>query len=60
MIKTQIESLASPLVGTPERANRVEPRAVKRRHKPHRLLTMPREKARELLLSGINPYEKQK
>ncbi len=60
MINTQIESLASQLVGKPERANRVEPRAVKRRPKPHRLLTMPREEARELLCSGVNPYEKQK
>ncbi len=60
MINTQIESLASQLVGKPERANRVEPRAVKRRPKPLRLLTMPREDARELLLSGIDPYEKQK
>lgn len=60
MINTQIEGLASLLVGTLERANRVEPRAVKRRPKPLRLLTMPREQARKLLLSGVNPYEKQK
>ena len=60
MINTQIESLASQLVGTPKRANRVEPRAVKRRPKPLRLLTMPREEARELLRSGVDPYEKQK
>lgn len=60
MINTQIDSLISQLVAKPERANRVEPRAVKRRPKPLRLLTMPREEARELLLSGIDPYEKQK
>jgi hypothetical protein len=33
----------------PVRPNRVEPRAVKRRPKPHRLLTVPREVARERL-----------
>jgi hypothetical protein len=60
MINAQIESLAAQLVGQPERANRVEPRAVKHRPKPHRLLTMPREEARELLRRGIDPYEKQK
>ena len=60
MINTQIESLASQLVGKPQRANRVEPRAVKRRPKPIRLLTMPREEARELLRRGVDPYEKQK
>ncbi len=60
MINTQIDSLTSQVVGKPNRANRVEPRAVKRRPKPLRLLTMPREEARELLLSGIDPYEKQK
>jgi hypothetical protein len=60
MISTQIKSLASQLVDKPKRANRVEPRAVKRRPKPHRLLTMPREEARELLRSGVDPYEKQK
>ena len=33
------------------RPDRVEPRAVKRRPKPHRLLTKPREEARAELLS---------
>jgi len=60
MINTQIASLASQLVGQPKRANRYEPRAVKRRPKPHRLLTMPREEAREHLRRGVDPYEKQK
>jgi hypothetical protein len=60
MIEVQINSLASQIVGKPARANRVEPRAVKRRPKPHRLLNMTREEARQLLLSGVNPYEKQK
>lgn len=58
LIEAQINSLASQLIGN--RPNRVEPRAVKRRPKPIRLLTMPREKARELLRSGIDPYVKQK
>jgi hypothetical protein len=60
LIEAQIDSLASQLVAKPERANRIEPRAVKRRPKPHRLLTMPREEAREKMLSGVDPYEKQK
>lgn len=34
----------------PYRPNRVEPRAVKRRPKPHRLLTEPRDVARAKLL----------
>ena len=58
LIEVQIESLASQLIGN--RPNRVEPRAVKRRPKPHRLLTIPREKARELLRNGIDPCAKQK
>lgn len=60
MVNTQIASIAGQLVGKPARANRYEPRAVKRRPKPLRLLTMPREEARELLRSGVDPYEKQK
>jgi hypothetical protein len=47
----QFETIASHEVGN--RPNRVEPRAVKRRPKPHKLLTKPREEARkELLASG--------
>ena len=60
MISTQIESVASQLVDKPDRANRYEPRAVKRRPKPQRLLTMPREEARDFLRHGVDPYEKQK
>ena len=61
LIEAQIDSLASQLVAKPSRANRVEPRAVKRRPKPHRLLTMPRQEARELSSAGNDPYnEKQK
>lgn len=58
LIEVQIDSLTSQLVGN--RPNRVEPRAVKRRPKPHRLMNMPREEARESLRRGIDPYEKQK
>ena len=57
LIEAQLESLASQLVGN--RPGRVEPRAVKRRPKPQRLLTMTREEARELLRSGTDPYAKQ-
>lgn len=60
MVNTQIECVASQLVAKPERANRYEPRAVKRRPKPIRLLTMPRVEARELLRQGVDPYEKRK
>lgn len=41
-------AIASHRVGG--RPNRVEPRAVKRRPKPHALLTEPRHKARDRLL----------
>ncbi len=58
LIAAQLASLAEQRVGN--RPNRVEPRAVKRRPKPHALLTMPREEARLLLLQGTDPYEKQK
>lgn len=35
------------------RPNRVEPRAIKRRPKPHKLLTQPRAVARAALPSGL-------
>ena len=35
-----------------KRPNRVEPRAIKRRPKPHKLLTQPREEARAKLIAG--------
>jgi hypothetical protein len=41
-----------------DRPDRFEPRAVKRRPKPHPLLRMPRQKARELIKRGIIPYNK--
>ncbi len=58
LIETAIEGLTSQLVGN--RPGRIEPRAVKRRPKPLRLLNMTREAARKLLRSGIDPYKKQK
>jgi len=51
MAAAQFEIIAGRRVG--DRPHRVEPRAVKRRAKPHKLLTKPREEARkELLASG--------
>jgi hypothetical protein len=41
-----------------DRPDRYEPRAVKRRPKPHPLLRMPREKAKRLIKRGIIPYSK--
>jgi hypothetical protein len=58
MIASQLASLTSPIVGN--RPHRIEPRAVKRRPKPMRLLTMPRDAAREQLLHGVNPYERRR
>ena len=58
LIETQLTGLSVHIIG--KRPNRVEPRAVKRRPKPHRLLTMPRDEARALLMQGIDPYEKKK
>jgi hypothetical protein len=48
-----------PLIGKKRvgnRPNRYDPRAVKRRPKPHPLLTMPRKKAKSLIERGIIPY----
>jgi DDE family transposase len=39
-----------------DRPDRYEPRAVKRRPKPHPLLTMTRKKAKNLIKRGIIPY----
>jgi Transposase DDE domain len=41
-----------------ERPDRYEPRAVKRRPKPHPLLRMPRKAARQLIARGNIPYRK--
>jgi hypothetical protein len=43
-----------------DRPDRYEPRAVKRRPKPHPLLKMTRKKAKSLIKRGIIPYSKQK
>ena len=58
MIAVQLASLSYPLIGG--RPDRIEPRAVKRRPKPYRLLTMPRSVAREKLMRGVDPYERRK
>ena len=41
-----------------DRPDRYEPRAVKRRPKPHPLLKMTRKKAKSLIKRGIIPYDK--
>jgi len=41
-----------------DRPDRYEPRAVKRRPKPHPLLRMPRKKAKGMIKRGIIPYNK--
>jgi len=46
----QFAVIASHAVGN--RPNRVEPRAIKRRPKPHTLLTQPRRQAREKILAA--------
>jgi hypothetical protein len=43
-----------------DRPDRYEPRAVKRRPKPHPLLRMTRKRAKALIKRGIIPYEKQR
>jgi hypothetical protein len=43
-----------------DRPDRYEPRAVKRRPKPHPLLTMPRKAAQRLIRRGIILYQKPK
>jgi DDE family transposase len=50
LITAQLRDMAKNLIG--ERPDRVEPRAVKRRPKPHKLLTEPRVAARAKLLRG--------
>jgi hypothetical protein len=40
------------------RPDRYEPRAVKRRPKPHPLLNMPRAEAKHLIKNGVIPYNK--
>jgi Transposase DDE domain len=43
-----------------DRPDRYEPRAVKRRPKPHPLLRMPRKRAKALIKRGVILYEKSK
>lgn len=50
LVEADLEHLARHRVG--HRPNRVEPRKVKRRPKPHKLLTEPRDTARAKILSG--------
>ena len=50
LIHVQLQDMATHQVGN--RPDRIEPRAVKRRPKPHRLLMQPREQARAALLAG--------
>jgi hypothetical protein len=49
-IERRQQALAQHRVG--DRPNRIEPRAIKRRPKPHKLLTKPRAEARAELLAG--------
>ena len=58
LIDVQLSSITKVVVGN--RPDRFEPRAVKRRPKPIRLLNMTREEARESLRRGVDPYAKQK
>ena len=51
LIRTNLRHLAKHLVG--DRPGRVEPRAIKRRPKPHRLLHQPRAQARAELLTAM-------
>jgi putative transposase len=50
MVDVHLEDIAHNLIGN--RPDRVEPRQVKRRPKPHKLLTEPRAQARAKLLRG--------
>ncbi len=56
MITMQLASLTMPIVGN--RPGRFEPRAVKRRPKPLRLLNITRHAARALLRKGIDPFKR--
>jgi hypothetical protein len=51
-----LELIGQKRVG--DRPDRYEPRAVKRRPKPHPRLTMPRKAAKRLIRRGIIPYDK--
>lgn len=51
LIEVHLHQLGGQRVG--DRPGRVEPRAIKRRPKPHRLLTRPRQEARDALLTVL-------
>ena len=51
LVETHLRNMAGHRVGN--RPDRVEPRAVKRRAKPHHLLTKPRAEARREVLAGV-------
>jgi hypothetical protein len=51
VVDVQLNHLATHIVG--DRPGRVEPRKVKRRPKPHKLLTQPRAEARAQLMAGV-------
>ena len=53
LIEAKMENLRGHIIGN--RPGRVEPRAIKRRPKPHDLLTKPRAEARAELLTGKSP-----
>jgi hypothetical protein len=53
-----LELIGEKRVG--DRPDRYEPRAVKRRPKPHPLLQMPRKAAKRLIERGRIPYDKKK
>ena len=53
-----LELIGEKRVG--DRPDRYEPRAVKRRPKPHPLLQMPRKAAKRLIERGRIPYDKRK
>jgi putative transposase len=50
LIEVQLSDIADNVIG--DRPDRVEPHAIKRRPKPHKLLTEPRPAARAKLVSG--------
>jgi Transposase DDE domain len=50
LIEVQLSDIANNVVG--DRPNRVEPRAIKRRPKPHKFMNEPRADARAKLING--------
>jgi len=58
LVHMKLEHIASHRVG--HRPGRVEPRAIKRRPKPHKLLAEPRSFARAKLLMQKSPYTQAK